>query len=260
MGQFKANSFKFDGIDSRMYSLSVVNINNDGFTSSFGKRNTINEEEGVGEVPVFYGVKGECQELTLELFKCDSEGNPLVITDSDKREISRWLFKREPKALECNGLIYYCICTDGNLWTNEASMGCFEIKLRMSSPYAYSPIMYNPIYVTNSKTIEVYNKSTVDESIYPDIEFLLMGNSTSIKITNMTTGQVVEFSGLEKQDNIYVYNDGVKQIVSKIDAKRNIFKLFNKEWLELVYGKNIIKIECENCKFNLLWQNKVYLY
>lgn len=260
MGQFKANSFKFDGIDSRMFSLSVVNINNDGNISNFGKRNTISEEDGVGEIPVFYGIKGGCQELTLELFKCDKEGNPLVITDNDKREISRWLFKNCYKPLECNGLIYYCICTDGNLWSNESGMGYFEIKMRMSSPYAYSPIMYKPVTVTNEKTIEVYNKSTVCENIYPDIEFLLMNESTSIKITNLTTQQVIEFNGLEKQDNIYVYNDGVKQVISKLDATRNIFKLFNKEWLELTYGKNIIKIECESCKFNLLWQNKIYLY
>lgn len=259
MSQFQRYyDFIFDGYNFAGQYMICSKGSEDNL-SQFGANRSINEEEGVSDIPVFYGVKSECPTLEISISKVNN-GEISPFTDDDLRELSRILFKNEYKPLILGGLIYYCIFIKGEMWRAGSGEGVISLNLRLNAPYAYSPIMHNPIRVVNSKTIEVYNKSTVCEDIYPDIEFLLGGESTSITITNLITGQVVNFSGLDKEEWVYVYNDGLKQIVSKKTPTKNIFKLFNKEWLRLVYGKNVIKVECENCKFNLLWQNKIYLY
>lgn len=259
MSQFqKYYDFIFDGFNSRGRFMICSRGSGDNL-SQFGASRSINEEEGIGDIPVFYGVKSECPTLEISISKVNN-GEISPFADDDLKELSRILFKKDYRALIINGLIYYCIFTKGEMWSAGRGEGVITLSLRLNAPYAYSSIMNNPVRVINTKTIEVYNKSTVCEDIYPDIEFLLGGDSTSIKITNMTTGQIVEFNGLEKLEHVYVYNDGLKQVISKSESTRNIFKLFNKEWLRLVYGKNIIKIECENCKFDLIYQNKIHLY
>lgn len=259
MSQFKTDYFRFNNVYSERYNLQIVNINNDGNTSQFGLERSINSEDGISKTtPIFYDTSQSCPSLEVELFHCDREGNPMPINDEYLKEISRWLFKSEPLPLECNGIIYYGIFTKGTRWIS-GKFGYFTLTFEMSSSVAWSPIMNNPIRVVGEKTIELFNKSTYYEDICPDIEVeLLQGNS--IKITNLTIGQIIEFNGLENNEKFRVYNDNIKQVVSLIDGKRNLFKLFNKEWLTLVYGKNIIKIESIDAKINILWQDKILLY
>lgn len=259
MAQFKSDYFRFNGISSERYNLMIVNINKEGHESKFGLDRTINEEEGVSKTtPVFYGDSQSCPPLDIELFHCDRQGNGLDMNDVWLQEVTRWLYKAEPLPLECNGIIYYGMFTGGTRWVS-GKIGYLTLTFQMSSSVAWSPIMLNPVRVMGEKTIELFNKSTYYEDIYPDIEAeLLQGNS--VKITNMTTGQVVEFNDLENNEKFRAYNDNVKQVVSLIDGKRNLFKLFNKEWLRLVYGRNIIKIESTDTKVNIIWQNKILLY
>lgn len=258
MAQFDRNLwFRFNGFDSRGRYMICTKDNGD-MTSQFGINRSVDEEEGVDSVPVFYGVKEECPSFEMSITKfVDDRITPF--TDTELAELTRILCKKEYKPLEIGGLVYYVIFTQGSLWRTGSNEGIITLNMKMSSPHAYSPIMLDSIRCTETKQFDIYNKSTYDNFIYPDIEIkILKGND--ITIENLTTGQLVKFNDLDDCEHIYIYNDNMKQMISKLDSKKNIYSKSNKEFLKLSYGKNRIKITCEEAQVKLIYQNKMNLF
>lgn len=259
MAQFDRNLwFRFNGFDSRDRYMICTRGSGDR-TTQFGADRSINEEEGVGNIPIFYGIKDDCPTLEVSITKVKN-GNVTSFTDMELIELTRILFKKEYKPFECDGLVYYVIFTKGSNWRVGSGEGVITLNMRLSSPHAWSPIMMNSIRCINEKVFDVYNKSTYDEYIYPDVEIKMLGESSSIEIINLTTGQSVEFNNLDKGEHIYIYNDQMKQMVSKLNSKKNIYSKSNKEFLRLCYGRNRIKIITNDAKVQLIYQNKVHLY
>ena len=145
------------------------------------------------------------------------------------------------------------------MWRVGSGQGVITLNMRLSSPHAYSPIMLDSVRCSEEKIFDVYNGSTYDDFIYPDIEIkMLQGNS--IKIENVITGQVLEFTNLDNNEHIYIYNDNMKQMVSKLDRKKNVYSKSNKEFLKLPYGRNRIKITCELAQVKFIHQDKINLF
>ena len=258
MAQFDRNSwFRFNGFDSKDKYMICTKGNGD-LTSQFGVNRSINEEDGVGDVPVFYGVKDECPTLEMSITKIVND-EIAPFTEIELSELTRILCKKEYKAFECGGLVYYVIFTQGSLWRVGSGQGVITLNMRLSSPHAYSPIMLDSVRCSEEKIFDVYNGSTYDDFIYPDIEIkMLQGNS--IKIENVITGQVLEFTNLDNNEHIYIYNDNMKQMVSKLDRKKNVYSKSNKEFLKLPYGRNRIKITCELAQVKFIHQDKINLF
>lgn len=258
MAQFDRNKwFRFNGFDSKGKYMICTKGNGD-LTSQFGVNRSINEEDGVGDVPVFYGVKDECPTLEMSITKIVND-EIAPFTEIELSELTRILCKKEYKAFECGGLVYYVIFTQGSLWRVGRGEGVITLNMRLSSPHAYSPIMLDSVRCSEEKIFDVYNGSTYDDFIYPDIEIkMLQGNS--IKIENVITGQVLEFTNLDNNEHIYIYNDNMKQMVSKLDRKKNVYSKSNKEFLKLPYGRNRIKITCELAQVKFIHQDKINLF
>lgn len=259
MSQFKSDTFIFDGVSSDLYGLKIVNVENDGFKSMFGTDRGIDEDDNFGNIPIFYGIRESCPEFQIELTRVDVNLNVLPINDSDLRIIGKWLFKKEYKPLEVNGLVYYVIFTKGTRWDNGSNMGYLNLTIRMSSPYAYTPIMNSYHTIKGVKKIDLDNISSYDEDIYPDVEFELFEDG-DFKITNMTTKEIFEFKDLLKGSKINCYNEGLKQLIDKEKTNDNLMSKFNKKWIRLVSGKNKIKIESKNAKVRIVYQSKMNLY
>ncbi len=259
MAQFDRNKwFRFNGFDSKGKYMICTKGNGD-LTSQFGVNRSINEEDGVGNVPVFYGVKDECPTLEMSITKVSNKDGIEPFTDSELMELTRILCKKEYKPFECGGLVYYVIFTQGSLWRVGSGEGVITLNMRLSSPHAYSPIMLDSVRCSEEKIFDVYNGSMYDDFIYPDIEIkMLQGNS--IKIENVITGQVLEFTNLDNNEHIYIYNDNMKQMVSKLDRKKNVYSKSNKEFLKLPYGRNRIKITCELAQVKFIHQDKINLF
>lgn len=258
MAQFDRNLwFRFNGFDSKGKYMICTKGNGD-LTSQFGVNRSINEEDGVGDVPVFYGVKDECPTLEMSITKIVND-EIAPFTEIELSELTRILCKKEYKPFECGGLVYYVIFTQGSLWRVGSGEGVITLNMRLSSPHAYSPIMLDSVRCSEEKIFDVYNGSTYDDFIYPDIEIkMLQGNS--IKIENVITGQVLEFTNLDNNEHIYIYNDNMKQMVSKLDRKKNVYSKSNKEFLKLPYGRNRIKITCELAQVKFIHQDKINLF
>lgn len=259
MAQFDRNKwFRFNGFDSKGKYMICTKGNGD-LTSQFGVNRSINEEDGVGNVPVFYGVKDECPTLEMSITKVSNKDGIEPFTDSELMELTRILCKKEYKPFECGGLVYYVIFTQGSLWRVGSGEGVITLNMRLSSPHAHSPIMLDSVRCSEEKIFDVYNGSMYDDFIYPDIEIkMLQGNS--IKIENVITGQVLEFTNLDNNEHIYIYNDNMKQMVSKLDRKKNVYSKSNKEFLKLPYGRNRIKITCELAQVKFIYQDKINLF
>ena len=259
MAQFDRNKwFRFNGFDSKGKYMICTKGNGD-LTSQFGVNRSINEEDGVGNVPVFYGVKDECPTLEMSITKVSNKDGIEPFTDSELMELTRILCKKEYKPFECGGLVYYVIFTQGSLWRVGSGEGVITLNMRLSSPHAYSPIMLDSVRCSEEKIFDVYTGSMYDDFIYPDIEIkMLQGNS--IKIENVITGQVLEFTNLDNNEHIYIYNDNMKQMVSKLDRKKNVYSKSNKEFLKLPYGRNRIKITCELAQVKFIHQDKINLF
>lgn len=189
-------------------------------------------------------------------------GNGLKITEDDLFELNRILFAKDDiGVLESNGKVYYGhFIGDSSIWMNSAKQGYITLSYELASPYCYSPIMLNPVRISESKRIEIFNKSNASEKMYCDIEFELLDDSSSINITNLTTGQVLEINNLELNEKATIFGDS-REIISKVDDTRNLFKLSSRNFkaLELIYGKNIYEIKSSSAKIKIVYQNELGL-
>jgi hypothetical protein len=89
--------------------------------------------------------------------------------------------------------------------------------------------------------LEIENIGNIKPYHYPEVEFLLQGDSTGITIQNLSdSGRIFEFTNLTMGENIYVDNDKQRIITSLSDTYR--LDNFNKNWLRLVQGVNQLKI------------------
>lgn len=244
---FKENmNFRYNGYVSRMYNIVLCSVDNED-EDIFGLKRSLVTKEGVGDIPIVQKVKTECRTIPLTFTKVTPTGDTLPFTEFDLSEIKRIWFtqkKENPFVLE-NGLILYGLFVgDMKIWLNGSGYGYIKVDFELTKPFAYSPILINNVIVENEAIVTITNKSDCNELVYPDIYFEVVGDTTDIRIENLNNGTVSEFKGLEKGERIRLLNENRQQIISEIDAKRNVFAKSNKEFINLLYGKNNIKITC----------------
>lgn len=240
----------------------VVSVGNSDNDRKFGISTSIEREDSIGVVPLFIKRNKDLPPIDIQLFKCDYMGNGLKITEDDLFELNRILFAKDDiGVLENNGKVYYGhFVGDSSIWMNSAKQGYITLSYELASPYCYSPIMLNPVRISESKRLEIFNKSNASEKMYCDIEFELLDDSSFINITNLTTGEMLEINNLELKEKATILGDS-REIISKVDDTRNLFKLSNRNFksLELVYGKNIYEINSKSAKVKIVYQNELGL-
>ena len=111
--------------------------------------------------------------------------------------------------------------------------------------------------VNKTSNIELYNKSNVVDFYEPEIKITLTGSNTGISLTNLSDGgRIFGFTSLSIGEILTVDNK-LKKIVSSTNNAR-IGKLIDKNWLKLIYGKNILKVSNE-CKISVTSQYPLYI-
>ena len=251
--QFRNVYFQFDGKNSKDRNLKIVSVGNSTKGNIFGVNQDIKEYDSGTDIPIFLNTKRKIPTIQITIMKVNKYNRAEAYRKDELREISRWLFQREYKPFiswDNTGIVYYAIFTKGEDFENTAKEGYINLEMRLNAPHAYSNQLIDYFRVSNEKKVEIYNNSNLEKFIYPDVEFELLNGTTRLEIINESINQRVVFNGLEPNEHIYVYNDGLKDVVSLKDNNRNIFNKFNKEWLKLKYGRNRLKIigDC-NIKF-----------
>ena len=252
-----STNFKLDGIESTSKGLSIVKTDA-GLTSVAwaGAKDIIEEKSRYRDLASFYGVNKKPIEFRITFSLLDEK-----MTDEKKFDLARWLFKDtyvEFQTVDNLSKSISVIATNQQEFvTADNENGYFTVDFRANSPYWYSSTysdLFDLTENTTSTIIELYNRSNVDETYYPEMEFKIT-EGTDVSFKNLShAGIESAFTNLTLNETVYV-NNSRHQIKSDLNLPR--LSNFNKNWLGLTYGKNRIEVtgKCE-----LSFRSKYPLY
>ena len=235
--------FIFDGQDSKDMGLKIIRLRGGMVESPYFSKTTTKKKQSISDYkPYFQGVSNETLSFKITVSPLDKKWTPVF-----KRKIGKWLSKKNYKEFQTYDDLskyYYAICTDvGNLNTVD-ERGYIELTFETSSPYAYSPVHINNYNLLGNDTytdIALENNSNIDDYFYPKIEFLLDPTETSFSIENLSdNNRLFEFTGLTGGETVSVDND--RKIIITDIAETYRLANFNKNWLRLLYGENVLRI------------------
>lgn len=260
MAQFRNIGFTFDGVNAEDLGYYIISLDSKD-SSMLGTSRTIKEEDTNNFAKSFQGVK--YNELTFEINITKVKNQKAQpITEEDVFFLNNWLMKPEEYKIfishQNRDILYYALFTEMSDVRFAKQKGYITLKMRLSSGCSYSTVAHHQYTVTSSKTIEIYNKSNVEQYIYPDVNFVTKHTSgeASVKIENQTLGETMQFNSLPAGIEVMCYNEGLKQVVCLSNKSINLQPNFNKQWIRLGYGRNTIKIT-GNCTIDIFFQNKV---
>ena len=260
MAQFRNIGFTFDGVNAEDLGYYIVSLDSTN-SSVLGTSRSIIEEETNNFAKSFQGVK--YNEFSFEITITKSNGSKfLPFTEEDIFFLNNWLMKPEDYRIfishQNRDILYYVLFTDMSDVRFEDETGYITLKMRLSSGCSYSTVAHHNYHVFDTYTTEIYNKSNVQDYVYPDINFITKFHPKkgNIKIINETLGETMEFTDLPTECEFMCYNEGLRQVVSLTDKDLNVQPLFNKKWLRLAYGRNVIRIEGQ-CQMDIFFQNKI---
>ena len=257
MAQFRNVGFTFDGINAEDLGYYIVSLDSKD-SSILGTNRSIQEEDNNKFAKSFQGVK--YNELTFEINIIKAQNQKAVpITEEDIFFLNNWLMKPEEYKIfishQNRDILYYVLFTEMSDVRLAQRKGYITLKMRLSSGCSYSNVMHHQYTVSTSKTIEIYNKSNIQNYAYPDVRFTTKAKG-DISITNTTLGEEMKFTGLSKGITVSCHNEGLKQVVCDSDPTVNLRSNFNKNWLRLAYGRNVITVT-GNCEIDIFFQNKI---
>ena len=261
MAQFKNIGFTFDGISGEDLGYFIVNTGSEN-GAVMGVNKTIQEEETNNFAKSFQGVKYNAHTFEITIAKVKKNGDASPITEEDLFFLNNWLLKPNDYRIfishQNRDILYYAMFTEATDYLYGKRHGYIKLKMRLSSGCSYSTVAHHNYQVADSYTTEIYNKSNVEDYVYPDINFITKFHpkTGNIKIINETLGESMEFTDLPTECEFMCYNEGLRQVVSLTDKNLNVQPLFNKKWLRLAYGRNVIRIEGQ-CHMDIFFQNKI---
>lgn len=259
MAQFRNVGFTFDGINAEDLGYYIVSLDSKN-SSVLGTNRTIKEEDTNNFAKSFQGVK--YNDFTFEITITKANKNKaLPITEEDIFFLNNWLMKPEDYRIfishQNRDILYYALFTEMSDVRFAQRTGYITLKMRLSSGCSYSTVAHHAHKVAPNHTIEIYNKSNVEDYVYPDVNFITRFESNNgIRIINQTLGETMEFWNLPPNHEFMCYNEGLKQVVCVTNGELNLQPLFNKKWLRLAYGRNVIRIE-GTCDIDIFFQNKI---
>lgn len=253
MAQFYEN-IRVNNISlAQRYGLVTVKVTDNDTSRRFGIERSIEVDDSVGDTPIFIKGKGVRKSFTIELCKIKPNGDIGSVGDNELKDLGRLFFKNDVVMLEHKGLFYYGVFTNGSTSFDRANKGWITLNFEMVVPYPYSRIYMDNNIVRGGKDIVLFNKSSLKDNIYLDINIIKTGGS-AIKIENLTTGDYMIFNNVDIDENIQVLGEGCLEINSITNVDKNVFNNteFNK-FINLKYGKNVIRVTGE-CKIDFKYQ------
>lgn len=258
MGQFKNIGFTFDGVNGEDLGYYIVSTSSGG-ENYMGVTKKIQEEESSNFAPSFQGVKYEVITFDITIAKIGKYGDCIPLSEDDIFFLNQWLLQPEDYRIftshQNRDILYYVMFTQATNFLNGAREGYINLTMRLSSGCSYSTIAHHQAMIAETKTFEIYNKSNVEQYIYPDVWFY-KDTTGDISIINDTLGEEMKFTNIPSGTTVSCYNEGVKQVVCDNDPSLNLRPNFNKKWLRLGYGRNTVRVVGE-CQIDIFFQNKI---
>lgn len=252
--QFRgATDFIFNSANLSSRGWKIVAVGDDAnFDFMQGQKLNVETVEGANGLTVFKSVKKENPEINFTITKADNGFNLCKITRDDLFFINRTLQLNKPKTLLVGGFEYHGIFTQLDSNINGQGIGYIKLTFKMTEPYAYTIEGNHSLRVKNIGVLDIFNKSSVNELVFPQINFQVLSGD-KIKIINTRIGVACEIEGLKVQNQYKIVGE---LVCNETDIKDVVFPA-NGDFVHFVYGKNTIKIECEDCKVNISFKSKI---
>lgn len=240
---FISTEFTYDGIKGSDRGLYLVKTNSGMIESSFGYKRE-NKIEQINDNIFSYGF--DTEPLRFEITLAKIKEDDLLWDYKTRRDVVEWLFQDDYKpfvSLDNPEVIYYCKPVgDAKRFDNGLMQGYATLTMECNSSYAYSPSYIYTWDYSNCKSniIEIENLSNVKKYYYPEIE-IEMVDDTNVEIKNLSNAGEVFKIGILKQGEIIYIDNNMQRIESNLP---NTYRLgnFNKNWLRLVKGYNLLEI------------------
>lgn len=236
---FNAEYFTYDGKPCTEFGLVIADFDDSNVKETDAFSPTLSLLKAPGQVRFFHGKVEYDTEPTCEFSVISEE--PLF--GGARSVIMSWLVGRnEFKPLVFVGgddveFTYYCIFTGAKtIWVNGQCHG-FRLTAELDSPFARGKGTEVQVGA-GTHTVELFNKSDIDEYVYPIVEF----QGSSIDIVNETddVNRHFAFDGLPSVGVTIVDNE-LRHIFGEDDGPR-LSHFTSKRWLRLRKGKNILRI------------------
>jgi hypothetical protein len=258
-----------DGINSKdlgINGLTLVRVGeNEISTPWIGGKSIIEDSTPFSDVPYFYRTSKQPLEFELKFSLLDDEFN-----EDRLFELGR-IFGQDRyfpiQTTDFLGKIFMVIATSQvNLITYGQFKGWFSVSLRCATPYALSIPQVNTFDfsdITTPTTFEIMAKFNVSDAMgnywyFPELWVDLKGSSTGFTITNNSDGgRKFGFEDLNLLESLYV-NNRLKQIESSTGEYRLANMLYNKSFLRLVSGNNVLVID-KPCLLQFRCQYPIYI-
>lgn len=245
--------FLFDNRKSSDFAIVNVNVGSGLYEESISSSKTIHETYPRDSFkPFLFGVQKQPKQFTLSFAFLETWNDQLI------DEVTRWLSVDDykPLAFESNlDRVFYAMpVEDINLIHNGLKQGYLTLTVRCDSAYSYSHEITTPWYElnanSNSDLVELDNHGHYPYFPYMWIEKIADGDiiihnlsnkNSEFKLTNVAIGEKL-------------FIDNMNEIIET--DKEGIFNYdnFNDNYLEIVYGKNILKAS-KNIRIKFRYQN-----
>ncbi len=237
--------FSFAG--RRSTEFGIYNVNTEGglLSEQIVAPRTINEVSVRNNPkPYFIDTTKEPKKISLNFSLLEEK-----MTDELENEIIRWLdvdFYQPLFFSENIDRVFYAMPVEGmDFIHNCIRQGYITLTMRCDSPFGYSHDITTPWYEfikgnpTYKDTLEIENRG--HHSFKPEIWIQKVGDG-NITIHNLSNGlKKTKLANLKDGEEVYI--DCEHKIIES--SLPNIWRYddFNDEYLEIVYGKNLLKID-----------------
>lgn len=261
---FTTTGFIIDGVSSASLGIddSVVLVRNSAEISMpwIGSKSIIETKAISIDVPYFHGTSKEPLAFSLMFaVSNDAYTHDTLLTLGE-------IFGKDNyvsfQTLDDLDKTYYVIPSgEISLITYGQYKGWFEIKFRTNAPYAWTTASTPTVSATPSLQYAITNTSNVMDSkyreirYYPKVTIVLSGGATGMTITNVTNGSLeTTLTGLTADSTVTI--DNKLKLVTDSNGD-NQFSKFNKVWLYLVEGENVLEFS-DNATVTIYTEFPIY--
>lgn len=246
---YYGRAFVFDDIPCEQFDLMLYDIGDQDSDIELGGSMKI-EEETVGDNwrPYFYGTRpGDKLEFDMVFGVNERRLDDGKYLDRwELAEVStwltghngyKWLFIDQPDA---NLYGYRCMISQPKVTRYGSVPWALEVHVECDSPYAYLETKNISYTINGSKTIEIYNESSLNTPYYPKLTFQRT-SGTAFSVRNaQDNNRGPELTGIPGSvTNISIDNE---HCVIDNNQSINLYSGFNFQFLRLVRGYNNLTI------------------
>lgn len=208
----KAYDFEYDGVTLSSLGFLICHFDSLGVeTVSMGSEinfNTVSSQNGARH-HLTSATFEDCITATLQICKNLCDDSSMTIDLETQRDIMRWLNRRKYNKLkfidhdgEYSGIFFEASFNVSKIEVGGVVVG-FELEMFTNRPHALAESVTVALNVEAGEIINIYNKSDLAGSIYPNLEIIIKEDG-DFKMKNLFDGRETVIKNCTSQEVITI--------------------------------------------------------